>query len=163
MLGSIPAACWLSAETEGQILLHVDDDLGIQAVTIHAPCSLSNGDSVQDARRGNGAAHREEIRVVRSMRAPEIPLPMGKFAGLFDLESPGTPQSIGQDEEQKEQGSKTDKDTENVKKDERTWLQKNWLLVAAGVFLIVNKIGAAAQDAQGVQQPGGASRPAPRR
>lgn len=67
-------------------------------------------------------------------------------------------------QQQQQQGEGQDGKKAPPPKDERSWVQKNWLPMALVAFMIANRLGQAANPPQGAPPPGralpaGAPRP----
>ncbi len=146
---SIPLSCWLHAGSKTKVDLFTSEPSSgtIQSVALHAPCRVNHaGDSV-----GIGP---EEYALRCSISTPRIAahVPLMKMQSsngdaleYLDLTNQGqqTPaaQSTSRTESAKKGGAAQ-------AKDDRTWLQKNWMFVAVGAFMLLNRMGAAAQEQQ---------------
>jgi len=146
VMSSIPASCWIQAGDKAHIQLHGDQGDSVQAVSLHAPCS---GEQVGDGPVG-AMARVDRISILRPHVAQDLPVSLST-GQTIDLEA----SVLGSNDQalpQKQDEGKPNQ--EEPKKDDRTWLQKNWLFVALGFFILANRLGAAGQEAR-LQQQGG--------
>ena len=147
VMSSIPASCWIQAGDKARIQLHGDQGESVQAVSLHAPC---HGEQVGDGSVGS-MARVDRISILKPHVAQDLPVSLST-GQTIDLEA----SVLGSNEQalpQKQDGGKSNQ--EEPKKDDRTWLQKNWLFVALGFFILANRLGAAGQEAMQQQQQGG--------
>jgi hypothetical protein len=79
----------------------------------------------------------------RIVAAPALPQQTDRILEPIDQQQAG----IGDAQEGRHNTTKTTKD-------DRTWLQKNWLFVALAFFIIANKLGSVADAAQRQQGQG---------
>lgn len=146
VMSSIPASCWIQAGDKAHIRLHSGDHGdSVQGVSLHAPCSR---EQVGDGPVGS-MARVDRISILKPHIAQDLPVSLST-GQTVDLEA----SVLGSNDQalpQKEDGEKSNQ--EEPKKDDRTWLQKNWLFVALGFFILANRLGAVGQDA-GQQQQG---------
>lgn len=113
----------------------------IQSLSLHAPCSESATKKHSQSEKGGAPA----VVVVTPLSAPQIPTsgdgsPQSKISleSTFHASPDFSSEAIG--------GSTVQQGAQKGKapvKDERTWLQKNWIFVAVGFFLVANRLGGA--------------------
>lgn len=125
--GSIPLSCWAGAGAEAVVEVAVGLDGGVLSVTPMAPC--------------DGGVDKGEMAVVDrvKMRRPRVvSVSPGEGMGM-----------VSGDAAERLMGGETSKPGDkggakaSKKPDDRTWLQKNWLFVALGLFILANKLGGA--------------------
>ena len=135
VLSSIPLECWMQAGSQARIELHMNDRSTdkVASISLVAPCPPSSTD---------GKASVDSCAIVRPrvVAAPALPQQTDRILEPIDQEQ-SREQSKGQEERK-------------PAKDDRTWLQKNWLFVALAFFILANKLGSAAQEAQQAQGQG---------
>lgn len=135
-LSSIPLECWMHAGSRARIELHMHDTTTekIASISLIAPCPP------QLTAPGAPSIRIEScvIRRPESMVAPALPLQTTNQV----LEP------INQNDDDAETNTTNNK-AKAPAKDDRTWLQKNWLFVALGFFILANKLGSAAEQGRG--------------
>jgi hypothetical protein len=141
VVASLPARCWAAAAggDAAALVLLLGERGRVVAAELDAPCGLE----LQRAPPAGGAAPalpapRVELRAPAA--APAVAaVPAAAAAAAQQLPPPGA------------KGAGAAKP-----KDERTWLQRNWLTVAAVAFIIFNRAGGAALPEGGGGAAGGA-------
>lgn len=134
VLSSIPLECWIQAGSQARIELHMNDRSTdkVASISLVAPCPPSS----------QGKAFVDSCTIVRPrvVAAPALPQQTDRVLEPLDQEQ-------SQEQSKRQEGRKP-------AKDDRTWLQKNWLFVALAFFILANKLGSAAQEAQQAQGQG---------
>ena len=122
--GSIPLSCWAGAGADAVVEVAVGLGGGVLGVTPMAPC---------DGMSKGGMAVVDRVKLIRPRVVSVSPGEgMGAVAGDVAERLTGVG-AVG--------ATKNDKTSK--KPDDRTWLQKNWLFVALGLFILANKLGGA--------------------
>ena len=132
-LASVPATCWAAAGEEAEILLHAfGSGTEISAITIEIPpCHIVS----ENGNRRVDLPKLDSVYLVRPEQAPQIVLPVAKPGEAQQKQA-----SMTVDDGPKKDSSENDKKSPPAK-DERSWLQKNWLFVAVSLFILANRLG----------------------
>ena len=135
-VASIPSRCWATAAASAQLHLHTLDNGALTAVSFLAPCSTSSA-AVADV-NALSVPTINVVHVVRPQLAPELsmPAPTGALPQQQQQQTQPTTEKGGTDDD----GGAPPPPP----KDDRTWLQKNWLPVALVAFMFANRLGQAA-------------------
>ncbi|KAI8111872.1 hypothetical protein M9435_004370 [Picochlorum sp. BPE23] len=148
-VASIPLSCWMHAGSKAKVDLFTTEASSgtIQSVSLHAPCPANQ---VAVGRVGEPEEYALTCSISTPRVAAHVPLMTmqggsGEALEYLDLTNQGQ-------QSQEAQSSSTAQPTKKggtaQAKDDRTWLQKNWMFVALGAFILLNKVGAASQDQQ---------------
>lgn len=147
-VASIPLACWMHAGSKAKVDLFTTEPSSgtIQSVSLHAPCPANQV--------VGSVGEPEEYALTCSISTPRVAahVPLmtmqgssGEALEYLDLTNQG---QQSQEAQSSSRTQSTKKGGVTQAKDDRTWLQKNWMFVALGAFILLNKMGAAAQDQQ---------------
>ncbi|GIL64131.1 hypothetical protein Vafri_18090 [Volvox africanus] len=181
LLSSVPAKCLLLQDFTEQAVLHAGHEGFIEAFNYDVEScssSVAADGSTNDGHAGSagdgGAVARPErlpVRVKLPVPAPFLSMPevMGEFADVSvdAMEAGGLagaafdpnakPRAVPSNSAAGQGGARKGGPPP---KDERTWLQKNWLYVVAIGMMVLNVLAKAQQPQQGgpTPAPGGAAR-----
>ena len=171
--GSIPLSCWMTAGRDALVEVTVSRDGGVKGVSLMAPCEEGRENVHMDVDGAGGAGGVDggaatgtkaraqavvdgvvvvwpEVVVTREVPVGgdiRMDVDDGTASGKATVKGSGGKQNMS-----KKGGEE---------KDERSWLQKNWLFVALAFFILANKLGEAGGTNPGGAQ-GGARGPARR-
>jgi hypothetical protein len=136
---SFPARCLTSAAADGGLALDLLDGRRVAAIAITSPCSriAAPADGLQLP-----AAQALELRMPSA--APDVlPLLMqsaqagsGAVGAAGTTASPSAEQQRSQQEAGSQHGKKDEGDKGKAKEEEKTWLQKNWMVVMPLGFIV---------------------------
>ena len=141
-VASIPASCWMNAGSKARIEIHVHNS-NVRGLSLSAPCLIETV-MASFSPSSSGVPEIDTATLVTPTIAtapPFIPIPKTDGASF---------QQMNTEHEDEDDGSKQ-KETRTPpkqKQDDRTWLQKNWMFVAIGFFILANRLGNAAVDQQ---------------
>lgn len=128
--GSIPLSCWAVAGANAVVEVAIGLNGDVRGVSLMAPCAGRGLDGVGDGEM----AVVDRVKLIRPQVVSIAPAEgMGQVAG--DVAERLVGGGTGATEVKNDKVAK--------KPDERTWLQKNWLFVALGLFIFANKLGGA--------------------
>ena len=128
--GSIPLSCWAVAGANAVVEVAIGLNGDVRGVSLMAPCAGRGLDGVGDGEM----AVMDRVKLIRPQVVSIAPAEgMGQVAG--DVAERLVGGGTGATEVKNDKVAK--------KPDERTWLQKNWLFVALGLFIFANKLGGA--------------------
>lgn len=163
ILASVPARNWVGDEGNGShrgIEIHMARPGQAMAINLIPDLALHESILSSDNKKNVGAVGLKEIKVVWPTVAPVVPLTYATKTAAS--EAKGAPwreikqQTPGSNDPLKTgKGDKGEK--EQAAKDERTWLQKNWIPLTLVTFIVANRLGGQAQQAQ-QRGPGGTGR-----
>jgi hypothetical protein len=154
-LASIPSRCWAHAGTTAGITLHALPSNHVVAVSLAAACDAKPANS-PDGGRGVDLAKVERIQIARPVAAPDVVLPADVASAQQQQQQ--MQQFTQQQQQQQDQVQQSGSDGKQgaPQKDERTWLQRNWMFVVAGLFIVANRFGQAQEGGDGgVTRTGG--------
>lgn len=159
VVASIPARCWAQAGANARLVIHVlDHHQTVTAASLLAPCGANVATPTEESQLNLPKI--STVQVVRPVPAPTVTLPAAVGAQTAAMQQASASAKGGQGQEETKKGE--------PEKDERTWIQKNWLPLALVAFMMFNRMGQVGQDpAGGAPPPGralpaGASRPSAR-
>lgn len=152
VLASIPAHCWATAGGAARIVVHVLDKSQPVAASLAAPCDVA---ALQTTPSKATLPSVQSVQVVRPETAPELQVQMLTAAQLQQQQAAAKAAeaaAVGGDKEEGEKGARGGKIA--PEKDERTWLQKNWMFLALVAFMMANRLGGTGGGAGQAGQPG---------
>jgi len=137
-VASIPASCWMNAGSQARIEIHKQNANAVYGLSLLAPCSTGQYSSIPEIDRATLVTP----TIVTTPPFITIPHTDTSSASLHQQQMTTDDASDQKD---------TSRTPQKQEKDDRTWLQKNWMFVALGFFILANRLGNAAVDQQ--QQP----------
>ncbi|KAL4448206.1 hypothetical protein ABPG75_005425 [Micractinium tetrahymenae] len=173
---AFPARCLAAAATPGGLQLDVLEGGHVAAISVAAPCRRATSAPPASA---PALPASQELGVRLPAAAPDVlPLLAAAAPGAAGAAGLGVPleagadagaqaAGAGQQQQQQQQGGTAGaadgKGAAGKKpEEEKTWLQKNWMLVAPLGFILLNILGngmGAQQQQQQQQRPGGGGAP----
>lgn len=131
------------------------DSDAVTAAALLAPCGATVAAPTDDSELT--LPRIDTVGIARPVPAPTVNLPAAVGAGA------GAQTAAMQQASSAAKGQEEKKKAE-PEKDDRTWIQKNWLPLALVAFMMFNRMGAGQQHEGGAPPPGralpaGASRP----
>eukprot|EP00887_Chlorella_sp_A99_P004325 scaffold15.g4325.t1 len=164
---SIPARCWAAAGFSTTLALHLLSAGRVAGVAFQLPCSSASavpalGTDTPVALPQTSPVHVVLPRTVPAVHMPQPTQQQQQQAAAAKEAAARQTASAQQDGEDGEGESGERKGKQAPPKDERTWLQKNWMVLIGAGLLMANRINAPQEPQRGGGRPAGGGAPARR-
>ena len=144
---SIPARCWVAASSTARLTLSLLSPGQVAGVAFDVPCGPGVGEPAGAEGQGPVTFPREipvQLELPHRPHAVRLPLPNQQSAVQAQAAADAQARLAAQQEEAQVEGQGEGeggtKGKKQPPKDERTWLQKNWMMLL-GVGLLVSEGG----------------------